>query len=78
MSSRQWRGASGIWSLAVVIRTSVPQMLQRYMSFTLRSSPAGRRLGHRLGEAAEHRVAHLEEQADHGGGHDDRDDRGAP
>jgi hypothetical protein len=29
MSSWQWRGGSGSSSLAAVIRTSVPQMLQR-------------------------------------------------
>lgn len=37
----QWRGGSGIWSLAVVMRTSVPHTVQRYMIFTLRSSPGG-------------------------------------
>src|SRR3546814_3807790 len=41
MSSRQCLGGSGISSFAAVMRTSVPQMLHRYMIFTLRSSPAG-------------------------------------
>src|SRR3546814_13578969 len=41
MSSRQCLGGSGISSFAAVMRTSVPQMLHRYMLFTLRSSPAG-------------------------------------
>ena len=41
MSSMQWRGGSGLSSVATVIRTSVPQRLHRYCSLTFRSSPTG-------------------------------------
>jgi hypothetical protein len=41
MSSWQWRGASGTSSLALVMRTSVPQIEHRNVNRTLRSSPGG-------------------------------------
>lgn len=41
MSSKQWRGGSGTSLLAAVIRTSVPQIVQRNWILTLRSSPGG-------------------------------------
>src|SRR5918994_1579863 len=41
MSSWQWRGGSGTSSLALVMRTSVPQIEHRNVNRTLRSSPGG-------------------------------------
>ena len=41
MSSRQWRGGGGSSSGASVSLISRPHTLQRYLTFTLRSSPAG-------------------------------------
>lgn len=41
MSSRQCRGGGGSSSGAIVNLSSTPQTSQRYLRFTLRSSPVG-------------------------------------